>query len=148
MIDLSMDLYVYCGSSNSIVLHMLNDLFYYVMLHPLQDCKSGISHLPVVPVTLVGSSQSSSAPSSAKIDSPISVVQTSLTSSANEVDQNGQASEYEDANLQNGHQAFSHARPASNSIHHCAPQLAHEATGKLYEIICVRFIQAMRNDLE
>ncbi|RDX97826.1 Calmodulin-binding transcription activator 2, partial [Mucuna pruriens] len=94
-----------------------------------EGCKSGISHLPLVPVTLVGSSQNSSVPSSTKINSPISVVQTSFTSSANKVDQNGRASEYEDVNSQNGPRASSHAQPISNSILHSAPQLTHENTG-------------------
>ncbi|KAJ1418700.1 P-loop containing nucleoside triphosphate hydrolase [Sesbania bispinosa] len=104
---------------------MLDDglLFYYAMLHTLQGCKSGISHLPVVPVTLVGSSRISSAPSSTKTNSPISVVQTSLRSNANKVDQN------KDVNSHNDPRASSHAQPISNSIPHSAPQLAHEATG-------------------
>ncbi|KAJ1403030.1 P-loop containing nucleoside triphosphate hydrolase [Sesbania bispinosa] len=88
-----------------------------------EGCKSGISHLPVVPVTLVGSSRSSSAPSSTKTNSPIPVVQTSLRSSAYKVDQN------KDVNSHNDPRASSHPQPISNSIPHSAPQLAHEATG-------------------
>ncbi|XP_027331355.1 calmodulin-binding transcription activator 2-like isoform X2 [Abrus precatorius] len=92
-----------------------------------EGCRSCISHSPVVPVTLVGSSQNSSVPSSTKINSQISVVQTSFTSSANKVGQNGQASEYEDVNSET--QASSHDQPISKSMLHNAPQLAHEATG-------------------
>jgi hypothetical protein len=117
------------------------------ILHTLQGCKSGISNLPVVPVTPVGSSQSSSVPSSAKISSPISVVQVSLTSSANEIDQH-RASEYEDDKLQNCPQVSSHAQSTSNSMHHCAPPLSLEATGQLCMIIRTRLIQVMWNDLE
>ncbi|GAU16722.1 hypothetical protein TSUD_199640, partial [Trifolium subterraneum] len=91
-------------------------------------CKSGISNLPVVPVTPAGSSQSSSVLSSAKISSPVSVVQVSLTSSANEIDQHI-ASEYEDYKLQNCPQVSSHVQSTSNSMHHCAPRLSLEATG-------------------
>jgi len=36
--------------------------------------------------------------------------------------------EYENVKLQNHPQVSSHAQSTSNSIHHCAPQLAHEAT--------------------
>ncbi|XP_061360263.1 calmodulin-binding transcription activator 2-like isoform X2 [Gastrolobium bilobum] len=94
-----------------------------------EGCRSGISHFPVVPVTQVGGSQSSSAPSSGKINSPLSVAQTSFTSSENKVDQNGRASEYKDADSQKGLQASSHAQPISNSILCGAPRLAHETTG-------------------
>ncbi|TKY54303.1 Calmodulin-binding transcription activator 2 [Spatholobus suberectus] len=103
-----------------------------------EGCMSGTSNLPVVPVTLVGSSQNSSVPSSTEINSPISVVQTSFTSTANKVDQHGRASEYEDVNSQNGPQASSHAQPISNSILHSAPWLTHEATG---------FSELLRNPL-
>jgi len=63
-----------------------------------------------------------------QISSPTYVVQISLTSSANEIDQD-RALEYENVKLQNHPQVSSHAQSTSNSIHHCAPQLAHEATG-------------------
>jgi len=66
--------------------------------------------------------------SSAKICSPIFVVQISLTSRANEIDQDI-ASEYENVKLQNRHQVSSQAQSTSSSIHHCTPQLAHEVTG-------------------
>jgi hypothetical protein len=99
------------------------------MLHTLQGSKSGIfSHLHVVPVTLGGNSHSSSVPSSSKTSSPISVVQVSLTSNGNEIDQH-RASEYENVELQNYSQVYSHAQSTNSSIHHCAPQLAHKATG-------------------
>ncbi|OIW20489.1 hypothetical protein TanjilG_13555 [Lupinus angustifolius] len=91
--------------------------------------KSGISHLPVVPETLAGSSRSSSAPSDVKTNSPISVVQTSFTSSAYRVGQNGRISEYEDADSESGPRASSHAQFTSNSIAHTAPLLANEAIG-------------------
>lgn len=117
-------------------------------MYALQGCKSGISHLPVVPVTLVGSSQNTSVLSSTKINSPISLVQTSFTSSANKVYQNGRASEHEDVNSKNGPQASSHAQPISNYVLHSAPWLTHEAAGKLYETVDVGFIQIMMNDLK
>jgi len=99
------------------------------MLHTLQGCKSGIfSHLRVVPVTPGGSSHSSSVPSSSKTSSPKSDVQVSLTSNANEIDQQ-RASVYENVELQNPSQVNSHAQSTNSFIHHCAPQLAHEATG-------------------
>ncbi|KAG4932196.1 hypothetical protein JHK87_046198 [Glycine soja] len=103
-----------------------------------EGCKSGISHLPVVPVTLVGSSQNTSVLSSTKINSPISLVQTSFTSSANKVYQNGRASEHEDVNSKNGPQASSHAQPISNYVLHSAPWLTHEAAG---------FSELLRNPL-
>ncbi|KAK7363419.1 hypothetical protein VNO77_05562 [Canavalia gladiata] len=119
---------------------MLDEQFEHIVLVHYREikegCKSGISHLPVVPVTLVGSSQNS-APSS-KINSPISVVQTSFTSSADKVDQNGQTSEYEDFKSQNGPQASSHAQPIANSVLHSAPQLSHDTTG---------FSELLRNPL-
>lgn len=130
---------------NLCVLYILSVLFYYVicMLYTLQGCKSGISHLPVVPVTLDGSSQNISVPPSTKINSPISVVQTSFTSSANKVDLNGRTSEYEDITSHNGPQASSNAQTVSNSILHTAHQLTHEATGKLYEIVGVFKLRGM-----
>jgi hypothetical protein len=98
------------GSSNMLVLHILNG-FIHKMLCTLQGCKSGIfSHLH--------RSHSSSVPSSSKTSSLISDVQVSLTSNANEIDQ-----------LQNPSQVYSHAQSTNSSIYHCAPQLAHEATG-------------------
>ena len=110
---------------------MFSDLlFYYAMLHNLQGYKSGISHLPAASVTLVGSSQTSSTPSSVKIKSPISVFQTSFTSSANKVGQDGQVLEYEDVHSENGPRASSHAQPVSSSIHHNSQLLAHEAAGR------------------
>ncbi|XP_020226050.1 calmodulin-binding transcription activator 1 isoform X1 [Cajanus cajan] len=103
---------------------MLDELLEHIVLVHYREikegCKSGIPHLPVVPVTLVDS-----VPSSSKINSSISVVQTSFTSNANRVDQNRQASEYEDVNSQNGPQVSSHAQPISNSV----PWLTHEAIG-------------------
>jgi len=66
--------------------------------------------------------------SSAKICSPIFVVQISLTSRANEIDQD-LASEYENVKLQNRHQVSSQTQLTSSSIQHCAPQLAHQVTG-------------------
>ncbi|XP_017437697.1 calmodulin-binding transcription activator 1 isoform X2 [Vigna angularis] len=94
-----------------------------------EGCKSGISPFPVVPVTLVGSSQNSSVLSSTRTKTPISVVQTSFTSSANKVDQNGHSSEYEDVNSKDGPQASSHAQPISNSIIHSSPSFTHEVAG-------------------
>jgi len=64
------------------------------MLHTLQGCKSRIfSLLPVVPGTLVGSSQSSSMPSSSKTSS------SNKEGSSNEINQHI-ASEYENVELQ------------------------------------------------
>lgn len=121
---------------------MLDELLEHIVLVHYREinegCKPGISHLPVVPVTLDGSSQNSSVPSSTKINSPISVVQTSFTSSANKVDQNRRALEYKDANSHNGPEASSHAQPISNSILHSAPRFTHEATG---------FSELLRNPL-
>ncbi|RHN64441.1 hypothetical protein MtrunA17_Chr4g0069151 [Medicago truncatula] len=110
-----------------------------VLVHYGEGRKSGIfSHLHVVPVTLGGSSShSGSVPSSSKTSSPISDVQVSLTSNANEIDKH-RASEYENVELQNPSQVYSHAQSTNSSIHHCAPQLAHEATG---------FSQLMRNPI-
>ncbi|RYQ91557.1 hypothetical protein Ahy_B09g097486 [Arachis hypogaea] len=51
--------------------------------------KSGISHSPAALVSLVGSSQTSSVPSSVKIESPITKIQTSISSTKNEVEQAG-----------------------------------------------------------
>ncbi|XP_068463608.1 calmodulin-binding transcription activator 2-like isoform X2 [Phaseolus vulgaris] len=103
-----------------------------------EGCNSGISHFPIVPETLVGSSQNSSVLSSTKINTPISVVQTPFTSSANKVDQNGHSSENEDVNSKDGPQASSHAQPISNSIIHSAPSFTHEVAG---------FSELLRNPL-
>ncbi|XP_057419010.1 uncharacterized protein LOC130713241 [Lotus japonicus] len=106
-----------------------------------EGCKSGITKLPVVPVTLVGSSRSGSAPFSNKISSPTCVVQTSLTPTANKDDLNGQASEYEEDNSLNG----PHAQPISNPMPHSAPQLADEATGLLRNPIMSSWTSSLPN---
>ncbi|KAL2338900.1 hypothetical protein Fmac_013346 [Flemingia macrophylla] len=100
-----------------------------------EGCKSGIPHLPVVPVALVGS-----VPSSTKTNSPISIVQTSFTLSANKVDHNGRASKYEDVNSQNVPQVSSYAQSISNSVR----QLTHQATGFF---ITDMYIQPVKEDL-
>ncbi|KAK7291740.1 hypothetical protein RIF29_07121 [Crotalaria pallida] len=110
---------------------MLDEKLEHIVLVHYRDVKEGykssISHLPAVPVTLVGSSHSSPAPSNSKINSPISAVQTSFTSSAYKVDQDGRASECEDVDSENGPRASSHAQPISSSMTHSVPPLAHEA---------------------
>ncbi|KAK7388060.1 hypothetical protein VNO78_22863 [Psophocarpus tetragonolobus] len=112
---------------------MLDKQFEHIVLVHYREIKegskSGISYLHVVPGTLVGSCQNNSMPLSLKINSSISVVQTSFPSSANKVDENGQASEYEDVNSHNSPQASSHAQPISNSIHPSAPCLTNETPG-------------------
>ncbi|CAJ1940734.1 unnamed protein product [Sphenostylis stenocarpa] len=100
-----------------------------------ESCNSSISNLPVVPVTLVGRSQNSSVLSSCKINTPISVVQKSFTSSANK---HGYSSEYEHVNSKDGPQASSHAQPVSNSIIHSASWHTHEVAG---------FCELLRNPL-
>ena len=97
-----------------------------------------MSRLPVSPVSLSGSLQSSAAPSYVRLNSPASVVQTSYQSGVNRVDWNGRAlsSDYEDADS-GATQVSSHTQSTNNSITHSAPQLTHEATGKLLEITAV-----------
>ncbi|KAI4335054.1 hypothetical protein L6164_013736 [Bauhinia variegata] len=91
--------------------------------------KCGISRLPLDPVSLVGSPQNGSAPSTAQVNSPVSGVQTSYASSVNRVDWNGRAlsSEYEDVDSGGDQQASSHNISSSRS--HIGPLLTHEATG-------------------
>ncbi|QHN86133.1 Microtubule-associated protein [Arachis hypogaea] len=73
----------------------LSKLEHIVLVHyrDIKECyKSGISHSPAAPVSLVGSSQTSSVPSSVKIESPITEIQTSISSTENEVEQAGRSS--------------------------------------------------------
>ncbi|KAJ7980455.1 Calmodulin-binding transcription activator 2 [Quillaja saponaria] len=95
--------------------------------------KSGVSHVVADPTSMVGSLQSSSTPSSAQVDSHVSTVQTSYTSSINRVDKNSQslASEFEDVDSGEDQRAFSHDQSITGSISHNSPLLAHEATGLL-----------------
>ncbi|QHO35016.1 Calmodulin-binding transcription activator [Arachis hypogaea] len=112
---------------------MLDEQLEHIVLvhyrHIKEGYKSGVSHSPAAPVSLVGSSRTSSAPSSVKIESPISVFQTSVSSTANEVEQAGRASVCDDRHSENGPQVLSHARPIDTSIPHNARLLGHEATG-------------------
>lgn len=86
--------------------------------------------------------------SSTRTNTPISIVQTSFTSSANKVDQNGHSSEYEDVNSKDGPQSSSHAQPISNSVIHSAPSFTHEVAGKLYNTVDVVLIQIIKNDMK
>ncbi|MED6145813.1 hypothetical protein PIB30_028683 [Stylosanthes scabra] len=112
---------------------MLDEQLEHIVLVHYRDIKEGskssISHPPADPVTLACSSQTSSVPSSVKIESPISLFQTSVRSTANEVEQAGPASVCDDGHSENGPRALSHAWPIDTSITHSARLLGHEATG-------------------